>query len=328
MDIRDRVSLKQRAGERLAAASYDPQKLTLLHGAVVVGVSLVLSLLTMALSRGIEGTGGLSGMGTRNLLETVQTLLSYAFNLLLPFWQIGIIFSFLRIIRSQPVGPDSLLRGFRRFGPVLRLKLMELVLYFAIAMICAYLSSFLAMTLSSKLYTLLEPLAMAMLEDPYADVNALMTQLPQQELMAAMLPVLMIFAGLYLAIVILVGYRLRFAQYLVVDTPELGAIASIRGSLQLTKKNCIALFRLDLSYWWYYLLQAVAVLACYADLFLKAAGAALPLSGQWATLVCYCVYGAMTLTLDYFCRPQVEATYALAYDVLKNPPLLRAEEIV
>lgn len=328
MDIRDRVGLKQKATQRLSAASYDPRKLTLIHGAVAVGLSLVLSLLSLGLSYGIEGTGGLSGMGMRNVLETIQTLLSNAYSLLLPFWQIGILFSFMCIVRHQSAGPESLTRGFRRFGPVLRLKLLEVLVYFVIGMVCAYASSFLAMSFSSSLYELMEPIAMAMMEDPNADIYALMEQIPQQELMKAMLPMLLIFAGLYLAAATLVGYRLRFAQYLVIDEPGLGAFAAMRGSLQLTRRNCIALFRLDLSFWWYYLLQALAVAISFADVLLDAVGLQLPVTGEWTAIICYCVYGALILALDYLYRPQVEATYALAYDSLKNPPLMTVNETV
>lgn len=328
MNIRDREGLKAQAAQRLSVASYHPGKLSLIHGAVGVALSLILSLLSLALSHGIEGTGGLSGLGTRNILETVQALLSYGYTLLMPFWQIGILFAFLCIVRGQGAGPESLLRGFYRFGPLLRLKLLEMLVYFGIAMICAYLSSFLAMSFSPAMLEMMEPIAMEMMEDPNADVYALMEQIPQQEMLQAMLPMLLIFAAVYLAAVVLVGYRLRFAQYLIVDDPGFGAFSAMRGSLQLTKRNCIALFRLDLSFWWYYLLQAVAVAVSLADVLLRAAGVQLPVSNQWSAVICYCVYGVILLSLNYLYRPQVEATYALAYDSLKNPPLAKVDEII
>lgn len=326
MDIRDRVGLKQRAAQLLANASYDPKKLTLLHGAVIIGFSLVISLLSVLLSHGIDSTGGLGGIGTRNLLETIQSILQLAYSLLLPFWQVGIVFAFLCVIRQQTVGVHSLLRGFRRFGPVLRLILTEGVLFFLLAMACAYVSSFLAMGFSTKLYTLMEPIAMAMTQDPNVDPYTLIAQIPMEQLLQAMTPMLLVFAVLYLVVMIFLGYRLRFANYLVLDENGLGAFAAIGKSFQLTKGNCMALFRLDLSFWLYYLLQVLVSVIAYLDTLLTLIGIGLPVDAQWSSLIVYCIYGVCVLALDYCMRPQIEATYALAYESLKNPPPVVMEE--
>ena len=325
MDIRNRGELKQRASRQLEVAFYDPRKLSLLHGAVIVGVGLVLTLLNLFLSYGIDHTGGLQGMGTRNVLQTAQTLLSNAYSLLMPFWQIGIVYGFIRVARGEPADRRSLTQGFYRFGPVLRLKLVELVIYFAIGMICAYGSSILSVALSSSLFELLEPVAMTIMEDPNADIYALVEQIPQQELLRAMLPMMLTFGVVYLVLGAFVAYRLRFAQYLVMDVPGTGVRAALTGSLQLTKGNCMELLKLDLSFWRYYLLQAVAVVISFADVIAKMAGLTLPISSQWTTILCYCLYAIILLALDYFYRPQVEVTYGLVYDGLKNPTDLTCE---
>lgn len=320
MDIRDRAGLKQEAAQRLQSASYDPKKLTLLHGSLVVAISLVISLLSLFLSLGVDATGGLSGIGIRNLLETVQSVLQLGYTLLIPFWQIGILFAFMCMMRKQSAGTQSLLRGFHRFGPVLRLLLSLAGIYLLLGLACAYVSSFLAMSISPQMYTIMEPIAQAMVEDPSIDPYALMAQLPQEQLLSAMTPMLIIFGALYMILVILLGYRIRFANYLVLDDPRIGAFEAIKNSFRLTKGHCLALFKLDLSFWPYYVLQALAAAICYLDIILASAGISLPLSSQWISLIAYSIYGAVILTVDYFMRPKVEATYALAYDSLKNPP--------
>ena len=327
MDIRDRVGLKQRAAQLLQTASYDPKKLTLLHGAVIIGLSLLISLMSVLLSYGIDSTGGLGGIGTRNLLETLQSMLQLAYSLLMPFWQVGILFAFLCVIRQQAAGPHTLLRGFHRFGPVLRLMLTEGIVYFLLAMACAYVSSFLAMGFSTRLYTLLEPVAMAMMEDPNADPYILIEQIPIDQLLQSMAPMLLVFAVLYLAVLVFLGYRLRFANYLVLDEPGLGAFAAIGKSFQLTRGNCMALFRLDLSFWVYYALQVVVSVVAYLDSLLAIMGIGLPMDAPWFSLIVYGIYGACVLALDYFMRPQIEATYALAYDSLRNPPPAIIEDL-
>ena len=101
MNIRDRQGLKQTAAQHLKNAAYDPRKLSVIHSSLIVGIALVLSLLSVILSQGIAGTGGLSGIGTRNLLQTAESALQLAYTFLTPFWQVGIVFAFLCIIRSH-----------------------------------------------------------------------------------------------------------------------------------------------------------------------------------------------------------------------------------
>lgn len=315
MNIRDRQGLKQAAAEHLKHAAYDPRKLTVLHGGVIVGIALVLSVLSAVLSQGIAGTGGLSGIGTRNLLQTVQSVLQLAYSVLTPFWQVGILFAFLSMIRRQPAQPQSLLRGFFRFGPVLRLLLVEGAILMGLGFATAYVSSFIAIGISPKLMALLEPVARAMMEDPYLDPTQMLMEIPPQELLSAMLPMLVIFAVLYFACAIFFGFRMRFSSYLVLDDPQVGAFVAIGRSFRMTRGNCGALIRLDLSFWLYYVLQALAVSLCYVELFLPESTP----GGVWLPVILYAIYAIAILALDWCMRPMVEATYALAYDSLKNP---------
>lgn len=321
MDIRNRQELKSRAAETLSDATFSPSKLTLIHGGVVVALSLILSLISLALDSGIDSAGGLSGMRLQNVFMTIQTLLSYAQIILLPFWQVSILFCFMQIVRRKPVGPGCLLQGFRKFGPVLRLILLEAVLYFALAMVCGYISSFLSMLFPNSMYAVMMPVMEELSASPTADIYQLIESLPKQQLLEAMLPMFLIFAALYLAAVAFVGYRLRFARYLVLEDEGYGAFKAMLFSWQLTKGNCLALIKLDFSFWWYYLLQALAMSLCYGDVMLNLAGVSLSGFGTWVSLIFYCVYGGISLFVDYLYRPRVESAYALAYDSLKNPPL-------
>ena len=66
-EIRDNA--RQRLGNK------DYRRLVMIHTGVTVAFALVSILLQFVLAEGIGNTGGLSGMGTRSLLETFQTVL-------------------------------------------------------------------------------------------------------------------------------------------------------------------------------------------------------------------------------------------------------------
>ena len=123
MSTLNRYALKETAAQRLAQATYDPQRLVLLHTGAVVALTLVLSAINYILQLQISDAGGLSGLGTRTVLSTIQMLLQLGQLVLLPFWQFGLIHAALRICRQEEATPDTLLGGFRRFGPLLRLMM-------------------------------------------------------------------------------------------------------------------------------------------------------------------------------------------------------------
>ena len=312
MNIRDRQGLKQAAAAHLEHACYNPRKLAVIHGGLIVGVALVISLLSMALTLGMDNSGGLSGMGMRNILQTAESALQLAYTFLTPFWQVGILFAFLSIVRRQPAQPRSLLRGFARFGPVLRLMLAEALILFVLCFVAAYSSSFLCMMFSPELMELLTPIAEEMAKDPTFDPTQMLMQIPAQQLLSAALPMLICFGVLYLAAAVFFGFRTRFASYLVLDDPGVGAFAAIIRSFRMTHGSCGALLRLDLSFWLYYVLLALITALNYVQL--------LPadLGGAWLPLVLYMAYGVGILALDWFMRPMLEATYALAYDTLRE----------
>lgn len=303
MDIRDRRGLKSEAGKALAAASYDPKKLILMHTGAMVALSLVLALIDYVLDKGISGTGGLSGVGTRSALETLQTVLMCAQLVAMLFWQIGYVYAALGISRGQPVGPGSLLEGFRQFGPVLRLRLILALLYSGIVMLCVYGASILF-----SLTPLAEPVLAAY------EVGT------EEALFAAMDEVMLPLMGVML-VVMLVGfvpywYRLRLAEYALMDDPKAGAMQAVRKSRMLMRRNRMELLKLDMSFWWFYLGEVLVMVVAYGDLILPMFGLSLP----WSNTVSYYVF----LVLSYLCQMalywwrgnELQVTYAKFYEAL------------
>ena len=95
--------LRQQAGEALQNATYPPKKFVLIHTSVALGLTLLITALNFLLNQQIAQTGGLAGMGMRSILSTVQSVLEFAVNAALPFWEIGIVFAALCWVSRQPV---------------------------------------------------------------------------------------------------------------------------------------------------------------------------------------------------------------------------------
>lgn len=303
MDIHDRRGLKDNAQRMLSGASYDPGKLMLIYNGIAVLVMLVISVLNYILALQVEDTGGLSGLAMRSMLETAASVLQLAGNLVMPFWTMGYVAAILAIARGQRVGPETLLTGFRRFGPVMRLVFLQAVIYLCLAILCINISTTIFM-----LTPMSAPLEEILLADPELLDDATLVAAYN-----AMIPLLVIFCVVYAAVCVPISYRFRMADYALLDDPRMGAMGALRRSTRLMRGNAMALVRLDLSFWWFYGLEAVLLALCYGDVILGALGVQLPISADAAYFVFYVLYLAGQMVLYLWRRNQVETTYALAY---------------
>ena len=310
-------TLKTQASAVLRQASYSPRKLFFLYGAISLGLGLVVALLDAALANSIADTGGLAGMQTRAVLTTAQSVLQLASAIILPFLQFGLVYGCLRLIREERADGRVLAEGFRRFGPILRLLLMKAVFFMAAVMACSYVSSilFVLTPLSGSFAELMTPIVesgdLAAMEAMLSDEAALMKLLP------TMGGFFVIFLIHICVICIPLGYRMSMADFVVMDEGKKGGFRAIRESFRLTRGNCKKLFRLDLSFWWFYLLSALASLLGSLDALLTMAGVALPVSAQTAYWVCYGTYIVVQMVLLVLAAPKVQTTYAAAYETLK-----------
>ena len=317
MTIRDRKELKQTAGRRLQAAAYPAKKLILIHSGVTLGLSLLVELIAYWLDTQIGVHTGLAGVQTRTILETASNVLNLLYSLLLPFWSIGIVYSALRVGRGHSAYPHTLAEGFRRFGPVLRLRLMELLIYSILVFIAMYASGIL-FTFTPAGAEFAQQLEGLFLSGQLTDYTQALESLSPEMIADLYKTVLPIFAVLAVAMLVPAYYRLRMASYVVMDTEGAGAWKSIRTSGRILKRKGFRLFLLDLSYWWYYLLIAVAMLPVYADLLLPLMGIDLPMEAEHMMLAGYGIYAVLRLLLDVAVQPRRMTVYALAYDAMRE----------
>lgn len=319
MDIRNGRALRQLASDRLAQARYNPRKLVLIHTGAALVLTTLLTVLNFILTRKIDTTGGLSGLGSRAVLETVQTMLQYASTILLPFWELGFVAAAIGLARGQETGPKTLLEGFRRFFPALRMFLLRLVLYFVVAMVCINVSItvFTLTPLARPMLELLEPILAG--STGTLNLDQILEQLPAEKILRSMIPVWAIFAMLYAIIMLPLHYRLRMAEFVLMDASKPGAIAALRESSQMMRHNRWKLFRLDLGFWWFYLLQGVVTLLCYGDILVDWVGIELPVTADARFFLFYAAYVLCQLALYVFAWGKVKTTYGVFYEGLLQP---------
>lgn len=319
--------LRQQAEEALEGAAYSPKKLVLFHTAVSLGVALLITVLNFFLSRQIEGTGGLAGLGVRSMLSTAQSVLEFASMVTMPFWEAGLVYAMLCWIKGEKAEPDSLLQGFRRLGQVLLLQLIRGMLFISLGISVLYLCLiiFLVTSMSSPLEAMMEP----MLEQGMSQQQMVEMMQSADYVFAsaeAVLPFVWLFVGLFAVVALPFFYRLRFADFSVMDGT--GPIAAMIHSLRMTKKNCLQLVKLDLSFWWYYALQVICMVLCYGDLLLPMLDVTIPFSADTAFFLFFLLGTASQGLLFWQCRGSVLTTYGMAYRQLwQKPPTAREQNL-
>lgn len=313
MNIRHPKTVKSVARELLSRAGQLRQILL-----VYCGILLASCLVTTGLGQGLGSlmsrSGGLGNLGTRSLLSTLQTLLPMAHTLVLLVLDLGLLAAMLRISRGQFTSPQTLRTGLARFFPLLRLLLLQIPIYLALglAMVYASMMVFFMTPLSNGVIELLTPMV-----NSGADPQQLVTMLTTDDaaLMAflkAVAPIYGILLVLMAAVMIPVSYRLGVAQLVIVEDPRAGAFRALSESFRMTRRNCMAFFKLDLSFWWYYLASMLVNVLPFLD-------SVVPMSESAGWLL-YGLSLVLQIGLYYFFRPRLEVGRCLIYNAIRPKP--------
>lgn len=318
MDILNPRTLKQRSAQTLAAAKM-PRKLLFMYLVASMLLSVALTLADLLLSHAIGSTSGLSGLGTRSVLSTMQTVLPFISLLAMMCWDLGYRSAMLRISRGAHTDEKTLVGGFSLFGPALRSALIQGMLYAAAIIVCSNIGSaiFALSPLSDDFSDLITPM---LTQTTALSDELLFGEETMLALVDSMLPALVIILVLFAIVAVPLSYRLRMVDFALIDDPRAGALSAIRKSRTMMRGNCKALFRLDLHFWYYYLLSVLAGLLCNGDTLLAAFGVTLPINATLAGFLFYALYFAATFAVQLPLRNRVEQVYALAYDELRPKP--------
>lgn len=315
MNIRDRSAILNSADHSLANAKGDPKKILLIYLFIVTGLSLAVTLISIILSNRIADTGGLGNMGLRSILSTAKSVLPMLQSVILLGLEMGYCTMALNITRGQQISNDTLFGGFRRFFPLLRAQILLGFLYFGLGLLAVYPGAyiFLMLPISDGFYEVFTP----MMESASQLTGAItIDEASMAAVSEALQPALWIMAALFLLLFIPTHYRYRMLTYRLIDQPRPGALRAMRESRNMMHRNRFALFRLDLKLWWFYALQGLTVLLCYADVLLPMLGINL----NWSETVSYIVFLSLSLLLQfvvyYLFMNRVAVTYATAYAAL------------
>ena len=315
MDISDRNSLVIEANRRLEHTECDHRRLVMIYAGVMALVLALASGASWWLQTQISSTGGLQGIGMRSILETAATVLQLVSTIALPFWTMGYVLCILGIVRGKRMETGDLLGGFQRFFPLLRLNLYRVFKYFLMGTVLLYPSImlFLSTPLAQPVYDILEPLVLNATDT--TQVMVMMDEATAVALTEAMIPWMVLYGGLFLLLAAPLYYRLRLADYILLDNPKLGALQAVRLSTMMTLRKRMQLFLLDLRFWWFYLGLGLSIAVCYLPLILSWFGISLP---SWADYACYGGYLAVQFGIITVAQNKVEATWAVAYEALSQ----------
>ena len=306
MSIPSAKYLKKKASNRLQSGN-DPKKVVLVYAGIVALSSLVVTVVQDLLDSQISQTGGIQNIGTRSMLTTADTVLTIAQLLLVMCLTLGYTGSMLRIARGQYASPNSLKAGGERIWVLLRTRLLQMLIMTAAAFALCFL------VVNVCLLTPLSNRVIAVMGTVSAE-ELLSNGLALIALYSAMLPIILIYLVALVPLLWYFSCTYRMVDYLLIDRPQLGAFGVMRESRRMMQGNMKMMLRVDLSFWWYYLLQALVSVLIYLNMVLAPFAIGLPPEVlYWGTVV---LYLAADFALRYFFSNKVAVTYALFYDSL------------
>ena len=294
------------------------KRLMLIHAAVAQGSILLIYFIGFLLDLWIANTGGLSGMGLRTFLSTVQSTGESLVMIALPFWQASLFFMALRWARNRYTESGHLLQGFRRFGSVLSYQLLYGLVFCVLGFAVLYLSSaiFVMTPFSTPILDEIAPIF-----DPSStteQIEAVLSPERMDTITNAMIP-FFIFSGIaFIIISIPVFYRLRLGQFAVMD--NFRGRSALLSSFRATRKNWLPILKLDLHFWWYYALQLVCLLIANGNWLLPWLGISLPMGEDAAFFLFFGLGTVLQILILWQFQGQVITSHALLYETYFPAP--------
>lgn len=315
MNLRNIREIREVSQQKLEQSSVQ-RKIVVIYAALALGLTALTAVASYILDLQIDNFGGLSNLGKRSLLSSIQSMLPFAQSLLAMCLDLGYLAAILRIARGMYTSPQTLRLGFDRFWVLLRCNIFMGFRYAAMLFLSIYFGIMVFMTLPIS-----QP-AMDVLAPYLADMSALSGEIVMEEaayaqFAQAVWPAYLICGVIFAIAAIPLWYSYRMVRYIIIDKPGMGALMVMRESKQMMRKNRMALLKLDFSFWWYYLALFAAHVIGYGDTILLMLGVELPGSYDLWYFVFMAAYLAALCAVYYFLRSKVEVSYALAYDSLK-----------
>lgn len=307
--------LKTRSAGLVSENRAAVRRTALLYSGVIAALTLGSNGLSIYLESRIDATGGLDGVGLRSILQTIQQLLYDVNTYFGPFWSAGFLAAMIALVRGRAPEGRDLTEGFRRFFRVVGHMAFRFLVTVALGTAAANLGAVLfSMTPAGREFTRTMAPILAESSILNADGTVNLELIPQELLMSVAILVLLVLA-LFGLMYLYVSYQFRLSLYLVMDRP-IGAVQAHFLSARLMRGHKWQMCRLDLSYWWYYLLLAAISLTAYLGPTLSML--ALPLDPTVTYFAALAVYCALFMGLCIWKKSRVDASYVLACEVIAN----------
>ena len=315
MNLRNIREIREVSQQKLEQSSVQ-RKIVVIYAALALGLTALTAVASYILDLQIDNFGGLSNLGKRSLLSSIQSMLPFAQSLLAMCLDLGYLAAILRIARGMYTSPQTLRLGFDRFWLILRCSIFRGLILMGAMLGCMYAGIMIYMLtpFSGAAMEILSPLIS---EVSLLDTGIVIDDVTYGLLVKAMLPAFVICGILMLAVGGPIYYSYRMVEYVVIDKPGMGALMALRESKQMMRGNRLQMLKLDVSLWWYYLPVVASAVLCYGDVLLPMCGVELPVSSTVAYFVFYGLYLAASFAVHFFLRNRAEVCYALAYEAVK-----------
>ena len=289
MNIKNPRAIRTAAQEALAVHQ-NPQRIPLAYAGISAALALAVTIISYLISLNIDQMTGLANMGNRAVFSTIARVLPLAQLLFLMCWEMGYHMCALRFARRRYVDLTDLKSGFSKFGALMRTKLLTIAVYLGLSIAAMYASVFVFMLLpiSDAFYEVMAPLldSTTILSGGIVIDDATLAAAT-----ATMWPVFLIFAAVMAVLGLPLLYSFRMIPYCIADNSHRGAATILKESRTMMKGNKLSLFKLDLSFWWFFLAEGLITTTAYLDSILPLAGISLP----WSDTVSY--YGFYIISL-------------------------------
>lgn len=255
-------------------------------------------------------------MGIRSILSTLQSMLPLVQSTITMCITVGYTAAMLRVARGQYSSPNTLRLGFDRFWVLMRCSVIQGLFYTGLIISAVYLASIL-FVLSPWGLAFTQQAAPLLSQATLLSPEMALDEAAVMALVPTMIPMFIMVLVVSLLLIVPIAFRFRMVNYVIIDKPRMGALAALRESRKMMRRNCLKLLKLDFSYWWYFLLLTAVSMVGNADLYLPMLGVELPMNPDFAFFFFFILYLALQFAVYYFLSNRIEATYALVYDSLK-----------
>ena len=315
MNIKKPRAIRTAAAESLAIQANN-RKIPLIYAGFSALLSLAVTVISYILSQKINQMTGLANLGNRAIFSTIKSTLPVAQLIFLIGWEMSYLMCAMRLARRRVVEPQDMKTGFSRFWPILRAKILMGFVYLGLGIAAMYASVFIFMALpiSNAFYEVVAPLL-----DSATILNSTITidEATLAAVSATMWPVFLIFAAVFVIVSLPTFYGFRMVSFCIADNCPRGALAAMKASRTMMKGHKRDLFKLDLSFWWFFLLEGIIGVICYLDVILPMVGISLP----WSNTISYYAFYILSLgcqaALYWAYLNRVTVSRAVFYDAIR-----------